>query len=230
MRSDYNPLLKMLEELKYREPSADGRAQERLPLPMSIEKPGFFGVMQHPSPIDLADTLRKRRSTTAYSREPVEIKPVLKAFQHSLCEDQRNWLDIVPELEGFLFVLNPSDVPKGIYRIRPTSVDYVKNFPESIDFEDLTVQKEFAHAAAILSVSANLDLADAYAGSHGYRLAMVRSASAVYRTHLHCSNSGLVGSVFAGFIPGSVRKLLYSDGVTRHQMFAAAVAKPMFPN
>ena len=55
---------------------------------------------------------------------------------------------------------------------------------------------------------------------------MARAAAVVYDFHLACTGHGLVGTVFAGFIPASVRHILKSDGASRHQMFAATLAPP----
>lgn len=226
MRSDYKPLTALIEGFKFREPTADGLANERTCLPIPTEKPNCFERLPQIKSANLADLLKIRQSTTRYSTEKINICPILSIFQDSLLEDQKRWINAGPELEGFLFAINPNDSPKGIYRVSYNTIDYIGEFPENTNIEDLTVQKEFAHAGAILSIATNLDLADTFAGSHGYRLAMVRSANAIYKTHLNCFGLGLVGTVFAGFIPAAVRKLLYSDGVTRHQMFAATVGKP----
>ena len=90
----------------------------------------------------------------------------------------------------------------------------------------MTVQKEFARAGAIVSVAADLDQADAWAGAHGYRHAMARAAAVIYSVHLRSAARGLTGTVFAGLSPSAVRRLLDSDGVSRHQMLAVTVAVP----
>jgi hypothetical protein len=52
-------------------------------------------------------------------------------------------------------------------------------------------------------------------------------AAAAYTMWLDAVASGLVGTVFAGFIPASVRRPLKSDGTSRHQIFALALGAPM---
>ena len=93
----------------------------------------------------------------------------------------------------------------------------------------MTVQKEFARAGAIVSVAADLDQADAWAGAHGYRHAMTRAAAVIYSVHLRSAARGLTGTVFAGLSPSAVRHLLDSDGVSRHQMLAVTIAAPAAP-
>ena len=90
----------------------------------------------------------------------------------------------------------------------------------------MPVQKEFARAGAIVSVAADLDQADAWAGAHGYRHTMARAAAVIYSVHLRSAARGLTGTVFAGLSPSAVRHLLDSDGVSRHQMLAVTVAVP----
>ena len=55
---------------------------------------------------------------------------------------------------------------------------------------------------------------------------MARAAAVIYSVHLRSAARGLTGTVFAGLSPSAVRHLLDSDGVGRHQMFAATVAVP----
>ena len=55
---------------------------------------------------------------------------------------------------------------------------------------------------------------------------MTRCASLIYDFHLQFVSRGLVGTVFAGFIPAAVREILKSDGASRQQMFATTVGLP----
>ena len=120
----------------------------------------------------------------------------------------------------------PRGAPPGVYRIRTNGTDLVGNPPDPEQIEGMTVQKEFARAGAIVSVAANRDGADAWAGAHGYRHAMARAAAVIYSVHLRSAARGLTGTVFAGLSPSAVRRLLDSDGVSRHQMLAVTVAVP----
>ena len=110
--------------------------------------------------------------------------------------------------------------------MRPDGADLVRDLPDPEEIEGMAVQKEFARAGAIVSVAADLDRADAWAGAHGYRHAMARAAAVIYSVHLRSAARGLTGTVFAGLSPSAVRHLLDSDGVSRHQMLAVTVAVP----
>lgn len=230
MRSNFSPVLKMLEGFKNRDSTSDGRADERPLRRIDPLRPEVFKDISITNEyLGLADTLRIRRSTLAYSNEPIPVKPVFASYQEALRQDDKIWGEAADQmdLEGFAFVINPSDVQKGIYRVGEDTIDFISEFPSELEIESLSIQKEFARSSVILSVAANLDQADTYAGCHGYRLDMVRSAGIIYDTYLHNFANGLVGTPFAGFIPASVRLILSSDGVSRHQMFAATVAKPL---
>ena len=54
---------------------------------------------------------------------------------------------------------------------------------------------------------------------------MTRAGAAVYAMWLEAVARGLVGSVFAGFLPAAVRLPLRCDGVSRHPLFAVALGR-----
>ena len=134
-------------------------------------------------------------------------------------------LDVVG-LEPFVLLLRARGARPGVYRVGPDGADLVREAPSPEEIEGMTVQKEFARAGAIVSMAADLDRADAWAGAHGYRHAMARAAAVIYSVHLRSAARGLTGTVFAGLSPSAVRRLLDSDGVSRHQMLAVTVAVP----
>ena len=155
-------------------------------------------------------------------------RPFWPACQAALAEGAEAWseeADVVG-LEPFVLLLRARGARPGVYRVGPDGADLVREAPSPEEIEGMTVQKEFARAGAIVSMAADLDRADAWAGAHGYRHAMARAAAVIYSVHLRSAARGLAGTVFAGLSPSTVRRLLDSDGVSRHQMLAVTVAVP----
>lgn len=221
----------LLETFASRASTSDGLATHRSPMPFADATPVAIdereAVPGHPR--DLHATLLTRRSSLQYSDEPVRLDPILRLLQEALRRDSDDWEldDDTGPLEAFVFALRSEGKPAGVYRVTAHESSFIA--PASVvgDPELLGVQREFADASGIVSVYANLDRADSWAGSHGYRLCAVRAAMALYDFHLRCQSNGLVGTMFGGFIGSAVRNLIQSDGVTRHPLIAATYAHPV---
>lgn len=241
MRTDYTILREIVEGFSDPQaaPTSDGLAARRPRRPLACEladalDPREGGPHPHGSPgypHDLRQTFERRSSTTDYAPEPLDAAPLLADVRAALVEDAEDWGEDagVGSLEPFVLLLRPCGGRPGVYRVRPDGVDLLGDPPSPEEIEGMTVQKEFARAGAIVSVAADLDQADAWAGAHGYRHAMARAAAVIYSVHLRSAARGLTGTVFAGLSPSAVRHLLDSDGVSRHQMLAVTIAAPAAP-
>ena len=241
MRTDYKILREIVEGFSDPQaaPTSDGLAARRPRRPLACEladalDPREGGPHPHGSPgypHDLRQTFERRSSTTDYAPEPLDAAPLLADVRAALVEDAEDWGEDagVGSLEPFVLLLRPRGGRPGVYRVRPDGVDLLGDPPSPEEIEGMTVQKEFARAGAIVSVAADLDQADAWAGAHGYRHAMARAAAVIYSVHLRSAARGLTGTVFAGLSPSAVRHLLDSDGVSRHQMLAVTIAAPAAP-
>lgn len=231
MRNDYALMSETIRRFTDATPTADAAATSRqCPPPAVLERieipelqPAAGGSGQ-----DLRQTLQRRSSSLNYKDENIHILPRLAELRAALRRDATDWGSTAAAmpLEGYVFAFRSADLPPAIYRVDTEGAARVGQLPPQEHWADLGVQKEFSDAAAIVSAAANLDAADTWGGTHGYRLAMTRSASAIYDFHLQFVSRGLVGTVFAGFIPAAVRHSLASDGASRQQMFATTVAVP----
>ena len=229
MRTDYALMRKIIRGFDNPVATSDGLAAERYcatanPLE-HIRVPQ--DVLQK---MDLRTTLESRSSSLHYGNRGIEILPRMSEVQNSLKQDVADWGVIAQDipLECYVFAFRSVDLPSAIYRVSSENVTQVGSLPPEDHWEDLGVQKEFAHAGAIVSAAANLDQADSWGGTHGYRVSMTRCASVIYNFHLQFVSRGLVGTVFAGFIPAAVRTILKSDGTSRQQMFATTVGAPAY--
>ena len=231
MRSDYETMREIINGFSDPDgrPTSDGLAAWRARRPLKLAVPHMLDPQaDEPYPYDLRTTFARRSSTTDYAPEPLDVEPLLADVRSALVEDAEDWGEDagVGSLEPFVLLLRPRGGRPGVYRVRPDGVDLLGDPPSPEEIEGMTVQKEFARAGAIVSMAADLDRADAWAGAHGYRHAMARAAAVIYSVHLRSAARGLTGTVFAGLSPSTVRRLLDSDGVSRHQMLAVTVAVP----
>ncbi len=231
MRTDTDLMIRITERFGDTTPTSDGLAHERTLPPQNGTPIPFesFEVPAHITTTQLSERLAQRSSSLAYDDKPIAAIRLFGLIQQALLRDALDWgeiSDVIP-LEIYAFVLRPADVDPGVYHITTAQYQRVADLPSSDHWEDLGVQREFAHAGAIVSAAGNLDQADSWAGTHGYRVLMGRAASTIYDIHLSSVAEGWVGTVFAGFIPSAVRVSLASDGASRQQVFATTVAMPL---
>ncbi|WP_273167438.1 ferredoxin [Actinomyces israelii] len=227
MRTEFTLMQKMIAGFSTAAPTADGGGGDRILQGFPRERPVPLPESAGPG-LGLRETLDRRSSSLTYGTDGLFLAERLASLREALRRDREDWGDAaeaVP-LEGFVFALRCIDLAPGVYRVDDDGAAHIAQLPPPEHWEDLGVQREFARAGAIVSVAADLDRADSWGGTHGYRVAMARAAAVVYDFHLACTGHGLVGTVFAGFIPASVRHILKSDGASRHQMFATTVAPP----
>ncbi|MFC7976594.1 hypothetical protein ACPCSP_24440 [Streptomyces cinereoruber] len=197
----------------------------------------------------LLTVLEKRRSIRFFGPQPVDAGLLADVAARGIETDRASWREEAELLPLRLNVVafRLGGLEPGMYALDtgaaagagtgseagagPQERSYlpVAPLPDGEALHDLTVQREFCDSAAIVSLAADLDLASRLYGAHGYRTLMTRAAAAAYTMWLDAVAVGLVGTVFAGFIPASVRLPLRSDGASRHQLFALALGGAPVP-
>ncbi|GFZ79131.1 nitroreductase family protein [Nesterenkonia alkaliphila] len=189
------------------------------------------GPGRPPAQLNLEQTLRRRRSLRFFAQSPLPAAHVGEVITAGLAEEKqgRDQQEAeLPELEITIAALRVEGLDRGFHQITPSTQTAAKI---AVDFdpsalESLTLQAEFADAAVIISLGADLAAAEARAGTHGYRLLMGRVSAAAYAMWLQGVSRGWVGSVFAGLLPAALRQPVASDGTSRHQLFALALGPP----
>jgi hypothetical protein len=176
---------------------------------------------------DLLTVLKARRSTRFFGPEALPANAIRDLALEALAADRRDWpmsSEHCP-LEVFFLALRLEGLEPGAYRLDGEGLLWPVADLSGVA-ADLTIQAEFAGSAASVSFAADLTAADAAFGAHGYRQLMTRAGAAAYDMWLDAVALGWAGTVFAGFIPASVRIPLASDGTDRHQLFALALGHP----
>jgi hypothetical protein len=182
--------------------------------------------------------LEKRRSVRFFGPDPVDAALVADVAARGVEADQASWADEAERLPLQISVVafRLAGLEPGMYSLDTggggaTERSYVQvaPLPEGEALHGLTIQREFCDSAAIISLAADLDRAGELHGAHGYRTLMTRAGASAYTMWLDAVAIGLVGTVFAGFIPASVRLPLRSDGASRHQLFALALGGAPVP-
>jgi len=184
-----------------------------------------------PAAADLSTTLHRRRAQRVFGSAAVAPALLLECVAAGLSADRRYWPDEAEccELLPVLVAQRVGGLAPAVYDLDPAgrTATPVMALPTPEAVEALTLQREFAAAAAIVAVLSDVDGSEARHGAHGYRRLMTRAGAAVYAMWLEAVARGLVGSVFAGFLPAAVRVPLRCDGVSRHQLFALALGSPV---
>ncbi|GII62072.1 hypothetical protein Skr01_21570 [Sphaerisporangium krabiense] len=192
-----------------------------------------FPVTGHPRS-DLLSTLRRRHSTRFYSGEAVDARLLADVLARGLVDDADSWAaehECCP-LSLDVVAFRVDGLESGMYALDPLALSFtaLAPLPPREALRDMTIQSEFCDSAAIITVTGDLEHAAETHGGHGYRMLMTRAGAAAYAAWLEAVACGLVGTVFAGFIPSSVRVPLHCDGSSRHQLFALALGTPAGAN
>lgn len=179
--------------------------------------------------LDLLTTLRRRRSQRFFDDTAITIGGLLDTVRAGSHADARMWPEeyVRTPITIYALCFRVTGILPGIYALDAAAgtASRVADLPPAAELAELTLQAEFTQAPAIISLSANVAAATAI-GGHGYRLLMTRAGATAYAMWLDGVSRAWTGSVFAGFIPASVRTALASDGVSRHQVFALALGHP----
>ncbi|MFD4532214.1 nitroreductase family protein [Kitasatospora sp. NPDC058397] len=182
---------------------------------------------------DLLTVLKARTSVRFFDPGTVPAALLAEVVARGIEDDAGSWADEQDHcpLQTDVVAFRLAGLEPGMYSLDAGERCYtrVAQLPTPEALHDLTLQWEFCESAAIVSVAADLDRASELHGPHGYRMLLTRASAAAYTMWLDAVAAGLVGTVFAGFIPASVRLPLRSDGASRHQIFALALGGAPVP-
>ncbi|MFI6597074.1 nitroreductase family protein [Nonomuraea sp. NPDC050536] len=188
-------------------------------------KPEAVGPAVRAEPItgertDLLSTLARRRSQRFFEPGPIPAGLLAGVIDSGITEDESAWPG-EQELQTDVVAVAVEGLEPAMYSYAARAYTPVAPLPPERELENLTLQAEFGRSAAIVSIAVDLSGIDA----HGYRMLLGRASAAAYTMWLDAVALGLAGTVFAGFIPASVRRPLRADGTGRHHVFALAVGR-----
>jgi Nitroreductase family len=239
MSSPHDLAAELLTAFRAPVPDLVGTVPDRVAsAPAALSSPVRFAARER-TRAPLLTVLEQRRSIRHFGPQPVAASLVADVVARGVEADIGSWPDHQAQcpLQTDVVAFRLDGLEPGMYRLDAVgnpggaAGDSVANreyvqvapLPDPGDLHELTLQREFCDSAVIISIAADLDLVGSLHGAHGYRILMGRAAAAAYTMWLDAVALGLVGTVFAGFIPTSVRRPLRSDGASRHQIFALAL-------
>ncbi|MFI6499658.1 nitroreductase family protein [Nonomuraea typhae] len=184
-----------------------------------------------PPDVALSAILRARRSTRFFDDAAVPAPVLAGVVTRGLGDDADSWAaeqDCCP-LAADVVAFRVDGLAPAMYALNPLPPSFtpLASLPSDEAMREMTIQSEFCDSAAIVAITGDVERASRRHGGHGYRQLMSRAGAAAYAMWLEAIGHGLVGTVFAGFIPASVRIPLDCDGASRHQLFALAVGSPV---
>lgn len=172
-----------------------------------------------------AEVLRTRRSQRFYDDGAIPLDDLTTCLIDSLDSDARLW-PMQPGTAPQIVVaaLRVDDLSPGLYRFDRRERCYTRLAhlrPE--DVADMVLQTEFGDAAVIVAAMGSLSSALSDLGDHGQRILNVRAAGVCYGALLQAGARRIAGSVFAGFLPSGLSRLVNADGYHLAQVFAVSL-------
>jgi hypothetical protein len=216
---------------------AEAASRPPAPIPPALRRAPRDGPLTAlPAPAapraSLNDVLPERTSVRDYAATPLsgaELSAILTAANRM---DDDGWpADRAAgvDLELYCAAWRVTGVEAGLYRYLPqrSALCRLARLPEGPQAEELVLQRDFAHAAALLIIAGNLAAALARHGDHGHRLLLCRAGAAGHAGSLTALRLGLVGTVFAGLLPHVLWERAAADGYHRAALFAFAAGHPL---
>ncbi len=176
----------------------------------------------------LEDVMMERTSLRFYAEKPVELEQIATILNVASAGDEQDWSQEIAAgvtLHLLLVAWCVKDLAPAIYRYVPGAhqLAYVASAPDQrTEGTGLVLQTEFADAPAIVLITGNLAAASARHGAWGHRQLLLRAGSAGQRLWLSSLGIGLVGTVFAGFLPRAAHRAVGVDGYRNAGLFAYA--------
>jgi hypothetical protein len=169
-----------------------------------------------------------RTSIRFYDRRPLHLGHLATLLHVASAGDEQDWpqeVEVGNRLHFYAVAWRITDLPPAVYWYDPEAhaLRYTGPAPDQErEGANLVIQTEFARAPLIIVITGNLAVACARHGSAGHSQLLQRAGSAGHRCWLASLGIGLVGTVFAGFVPRAAQRIAGIDGYTNAGLFAYA--------
>ncbi|MGW3041161.1 nitroreductase family protein [Kitasatospora sp. NPDC001159] len=173
----------------------------------------------------LLPTLQRRRANRFFADRPVDAELLRRMIEAGQGADAALWPveRAARPLEFLVAARTVTGLSPAIHRYGSDGFEPLADISGAEELGSLVLQPEFALAPAILLATGSLEDALESAGSHGHRRLLERSGAACEAAWLTAVDEGLSGSIFAGFLPSALKRLVGIDGFRRTQLLALAV-------
>lgn len=205
-------------------------ARPEVPDELRTHAPANRQMIALPAPLrqsqPLAESLLARTSIRFYDKQAVGLEQVATILHTASSGDRRDWRaesEAGVDLQMLLVAWRVVDLAPAVYRYEPVehALSFVGPAPDQqTEGTDLVLQTEFADAPIIVFLTGNLAAASARHGAWGHRQLLLRAGSAGHRLWLASLGVGLVGTVFAGFLPRAAQRIAGVDGYTNASLLA----------
>lgn len=205
-------------------------ARPELPGEPRIHAPANRQVIALPAPLQqsqpLSESLRARASIRFYAKQAIGLEQVATILYTASSGDRQDWQaesEAGVELQLLVVAWRVENLVPAVYRYEPDehALSFVGSAPDQqTEGRDLVLQTEFADAPIIIFLTGNLAAASARHGAWGHRQLLLRAGSAGHRLWLASIGVGLVGTVFAGFLPRAAHRIAGVDGYTNASLLA----------
>ncbi|MGP3983114.1 nitroreductase family protein [Streptomyces sp. KR80] len=182
------------------------------------------------NPAALAAALERRHSAHTFATAPLPGDALERLLAEAGRAAHSGWPDAARFPVGVVVLaLRVTGVARGFHRY-DTATDTLRHVSDA-DFDpaDAVLQREFAHAAAVLVTHGPVPAAVRHDGAHGYRRLLLRGAAAVSAAWLGAARESLAACGFAGLLPDVLRTHGVVDVDEDIPLLALAVGLPEPP-
>lgn len=180
--------------------------------------------MQHGRP--LFEAMVERTSIRFYTDEAVGLSQVATLLRAASAGDLQEWAQDVEAgvtLHFLLVAWRVEGLVPAVYLYEHDKHALARIGPapdQKAGGANLVLQTEFANAPLIILITGNLAAACARHGAWGHRQLLLRAGAAGQRLWLSSLGVGLVGTIFAGFLPRAAQHNAGVDGYKNASLVA----------
>ena len=174
----------------------------------------------------LYDSIVGRTSLRFYSEQTLSAEQVATMLYSASLGDRQDWPEEIEaglDLRLLLVAWRVEGIAPAVYQYELEQHTLVAVGPapdQKTEGTNIVLQTEFADAPVIVIITGNLAAASRRHGPWGHRQLLLRAGSAGHRLWFASLGVGLVGTVFAGFLPRAAQRIAGINGYTTASLLA----------